>query len=161
MSKNEQILAEKQRIFFKMPADKLQQYCEKYPLDSLSAGIMNARFTKALDTMFESANQNLNAMACKNLAVYIRDTFNRGQIIVDPTVLHDFYGHMLTPNSRNKNALQSALTDFLAFARAPMTPRKKEQLDQFVARLNPRPATPFEIGMDRYKAQTSLFPHSK
>ena len=165
MSNQERTLLKKQRIFFKMPADKLQQYCEKHPLDSLSAGIMNSRFKAALDTMDDCA-QDLSRAARTNLATYIKTTFNRGQIAVAPVIFQDIYAPVLAKTSAKRVSLQKALHEFLSFARAPMTTRKHNQLAALVANIDPnktqpapRKATAFEVGMDEYRQRTCLFSH--
>lgn len=155
----------KQRIFSKMPADKLQQYCDQHPMDSLAAGVANSRFQATLSIMDDCA-QDLTQAARTNLAAYIQQTFNRGQIIVAPTIFQDIYAPVLGKTSIKREALQAALNEFLAFARAPMTKRKEAQLAQLVANINPdkqapapRKATAFEVGMDEYRQRTCLFSH--
>ena len=152
----------KQHIFFKMPADKLQQYCEKYPLDSLSEGIMNYRFKTALDTM-ENCALDLSKEKRSELADYIKGTFNRGQIFVAPIRFNEIYAPILDKTSKKKRPLEKALAEFLAFAKARYTVRKNTQIKAMVLKILPqqpeRKATSFELGMEEYRQRTCLFSH--
>ncbi len=152
-------LKKKQRIFFKMPTDSLQQYCRKYPLDSLSEGVMNHRFVTALNIM-ENCALDLSEQKRLELAEYIKSTFNRGRIVVAPLRFHEIYASALNKKDK-KIALEGALAEFLAFAKAPHTPRKKAQLKAMVLHILPqrqeRQATPFGLGMEEYRQRTCLF----
>ena len=162
MARTNKMLEKKQRIFFTMPADKLQQYCEKYPLDSLSAGIMNHRFKAALDTM-EDCAFDLSKQKRVELAEYIKGTFNRAQIVVAPNRFYEIYAPVLEKTSKKKRPLEKALAEFLTFAKARFTPRKSAQLKAMVLHVLPqqpeRKATSFERGMDEYRQRTCLFSH--
>ena len=126
---------------------------------------MNSRFEKALATMDDCA-QDLAKGVRTNLAAYIKGTFNRGQITVAQTIFQDMYAPVLEKTSIKHEKLQKALDEFLSFARAPMTTRKRNQLAELVANIDPnksqpapRKATAFEVGMDEYRQKTCLFSH--
>ena len=161
MNRAQKNFEKKQRIFFKMPANQLQQYYEKHPLDSLSAGTMNHRFITALNIM-ENCALDLSEQKRLELAEYIKSTFNRGRIVVAPLRFHEIYASALNKKDK-KTVLEGALAEFLAFAKAPHTPRKKAQLKAMVLHILPqrqeRKATPFELGMEEYRQRTCLFSH--
>ena len=149
-----------QRMFFKMTPQELCAYCDKHPLYSLPAGVRNHRTKEALAVMEDYA-QNLTQNNRAYLAAYVKGTFNRGQITVAPQMLNSFYISLFENPEFQLAPLKKAISEFVGFARAQMSPEKKRWLEEFVNHVTPqaRKASAFQKGMDEYRQRTCLFSH--
>ena len=167
MLKKTQNLTSLKEMFHQMTPSQLCLYCKQHPTYSLPAGIRNYRTKQALVIMKTNA-QWLPQSVRADLAAYIKNTFSQGEIVVTPHQMNIFYAPILDGHEPTSNQLKMAIAEFVGFAKAPMTREKKELLDQFLKQITPvtssksdRKATAFELGMERYRQLTSLFPHSK
>ncbi|MBQ3696290.1 MAG: hypothetical protein II938_04955 [Alphaproteobacteria bacterium] len=147
-------------MFFKMAPDQLCMYCDKHPFYSLPAGVRNYR-TKAALAIMEDCAQSLTQNDRAYLAAYVKGTFSRGQIVVAPQMLNSFYIPLFEKPEFKSAPLTKAISEFVGFARAPMSPEKQRWLNEFVDNITPpaRKATAFECGMENYRRNTCLFPH--
>ena len=151
-----------QQMFKKMTPEQLSLYCQEHPSYSLPAGIRNQRMKEAFDIMTNCA-KDLSQRDRQILAVYTQETFARGYADVRPHMLHTLYAPLLASQNFAKEPLQKAIDEFLGFARTPMTQERHTLLKQFVKQVGtmPRKATAFEQGMEAYRQQTTVFPHTK
>ena len=148
---------------------------KQMPINTTQIVAMNIRFNRAVET-FKHFTSGWDEFRRKMLSIAIKkdlaeavsgNKLRAGEHLTEHLSMCFCNERSSLLGNEGEQNLDEAIHDFVPVA-ILCKPQHLKQINQFCEELSPsqnpqntRKATQFEIGIDRYKQLTSLFPHSK